>query len=582
MLQMNTKLMGVKIMDQNINIKRAAAEKALQEIKMNITIEDLNLDLLNSYRRRKVAELNTYIEEHRSAIPDPDKYLNESLIKINAPLNVIQDYLKARKAVQEAEKNEDNIANTDIKKPRGRGTYETDSDYVDYLRNYYESIISSKLKKDDEYTKLDTEIKELDKKISELNSQFDNLKIDRDNLALLKKKLLFSLDDQEIKKLKKEITAKKEELEFQEETIFDAINQAKLAKKNKEAEKAKLQANEANKSKIPSNNKSTQNVDLPSTDVKVPTKAQPPKDLPAVIVPNQIVIPKNVQVVVKKSKIRWKTVAWVAAGLTAGVVVGLTVGPGGILVANVIAGAAKGGLRYAAEKARTKELTLPQEVKSVEEPSSKLQATLGKFKKYLKSEEGLKDVSAGLTGFMVGTAIGKFVSIEKVANSAKHVVETSNVPKQSAAPAHVTQSTTTAPTHVTQPTTAAPAHVTSTPATPKSTTGIGDIKIGNTVKGYNVTSGHDTASWAVNNSHSEHLINQYVNASSKFKSFAIPDGKGGWSIINDKGLSIADVCEKYGVKASDIAVDIGRGTDNASQAWTSVSDLMQTVGGKGL
>lgn len=117
---------------------------------------------------------------------------------------------------------------------------------------------------------------------------------------------------------------------------------------------------------------------------------------------------------------------------------------------------------------------------------------------------------------------------------------------------------------------------------PKLSSPVDGIKIGENVGDYNVSVGHDTASWATNGMHTENLISEYVNGNSIFKQFRIvnPDGSLG-AMVDTKGVSLTDFCNNYGVDPSQIAVDVAN-KDGVSQAWVSAAELLQKVGGKTL
>ena len=261
-----------------------------------------------------------------------------------------------------------------------------------------------------------------------------------------------------------------------------------------------------------------------------------------------------------KPKLTWKTVAMIAAGIGVGATVFFVAGPVGITVMDIGLGIGKAVIKKQRKKLEEARLNGETKVENVEEPDSKIKKAMFKLKEYLKSEEGLRDLSWGMTSAIItGSALSIAQTVSKL------------IPKQ-------------APTHISKPT--VPTHnnhvfdtnLTNTAKVTKSP--LDGIKLGDSVGSYNVSTGYDSANFAVNNINKETLISKYVNGESVFKRFAVvnKDGSIG-KIINTKGLSLTEFLSKNGLSPSDIAVDIGS-KDGISQAWTTVADLLKEIPGK--
>ena len=251
----------------------------------------------------------------------------------------------------------------------------------------------------------------------------------------------------------------------------------------------------------------------------------------------------------KNPKLTWKTFAFIAGGFGLGALIGFTVPP-------LAAGAIGVGLQltkgYVEDRAKEKRLNGENEIASVELPDNKLKAGIEKFKNYIKSEEGLRDISYGLTSGMLGIAAGLL---------AKVFVGPNNAPTET-----ITQNTQVNSSNLNNP-------------QPVDTNPYNDIRIGDNVGSHNVSVGHDSANWAVNNTNAENLIGKYVNSDSVFQRFAEmnPDGSIK-QIINTNGMSISDL-QKMGVDPSRIAVDVGK--NGVSQAWVNITELTKDVANVG-
>lgn len=185
------------------------------------------------------------------------------------------------------------------------------------------------------------------------------------------------------------------------------------------------------------------------------------------------------------------------------------------------------------------ELKKENEITKIEEPNEKQKGVWAKFKKLMHDENFLRNTTWFLTGAVIGagvmSAVNKFTS----------------------------------PSVETPPTDTITADKLQDP--------LSEIKIGENVEGFNVTQGHDSAAWAVNNVNSETLLGQYVNEGSVFQRFAVvnPDGSIG-QIINTQGTTLSDVLANSGLTAEQIAVDVGK--NGVSQAWISVEELLKGTG----
>lgn len=248
----------------------------------------------------------------------------------------------------------------------------------------------------------------------------------------------------------------------------------------------------------------------------------------------------------KNPKLTWKTFAFLAGGLALGATIGFAVGTTGLIIANAGLAVAKYFVNKKRKEAREKRLNGENEIVSVELPDNKLKAGIEKLKNYIKSEEGLRDISWGLTGGLIGLNVGHI---------AKNFVGTNNAPTET-----ITQNT--------------PSETPNVETNPYN-----DIRIGDNVGSHNVSVGHDSANWAVNNANPENLIGKYVNSDSVFQRFAVmnPDGTVG-QIINTNGMSISDL-QTMGIDPSTIAVDVGK--NGVSQAWVNLTELTKDVANVG-
>lgn len=259
----------------------------------------------------------------------------------------------------------------------------------------------------------------------------------------------------------------------------------------------------------------------------------------------------------------WKGIL-IGAGI--GVAAGFVIGPMGLIVLDTGAALAKGLINRRVKKLEAGTI-FNTEVLGLEEPSNILQKGVRNLEKLTYDEEFLKELSAGLTSFIVASMATGMIK-NTVTNAMNNKVQAENVSNVQATPE---------PTPEPTPSTVEP-QVEVPVETAPTTSPYDGIKIGDNVGSYNVSTGHDTANWAVNNINSEGLISNYVNSGSVFKRFAVvnPDGTIG-QIINTNGLSITEFASQNGIDLSQIAVDVAS-KDGISQAWVSASELVSGVG----
>lgn len=259
--------------------------------------------------------------------------------------------------------------------------------------------------------------------------------------------------------------------------------------------------------------------------------------------------PQLPKVVNNKPKLTWKTVASVAAGIGIGATVFFTVGPVGVGVMSLAGGLAKkfiNNKRKEYAKMRKAGLKNVEELRPIR-PG--FRGKIDKFVNYLKSEEGLRDMS-----WMINAAI--FTGVGLSVGSAIHSRLNSAVSTKS--------------TSVAKPDVALDA---------SNEMGYDGIRIGDSVGQYNVTTGHDTASWAVDGLNPEALNSAYVNEGSIFNRFAAINSDGSiGQIIDTKGLSITEFCAQNGIDPTQIAVDVAN-KNGTSQAWVAADQLISGMGG---
>lgn len=264
--------------------------------------------------------------------------------------------------------------------------------------------------------------------------------------------------------------------------------------------------------------------------------------------------PERPRVTGNKPKLTWKTVAAVAAGIGIGAAAVFAGGPIGVTVMSVGSAIAKKFInKRRKELARMRELGTPIEA-TFAEPRPGLRGKIDKLKNYLKSEEGLRDLSWMLNSALI-TGIGLSIGTAVV----NHMTEVAYAGGGEVAAETVAESEVLATSGVEQ-------------------VGYDGIRIGEAVGDYNVSVGHDTAGWAVNGVNPEALASQYVNESSVFSRFASINADGTLGqIIDTNGLSITEFCAQNGLDPTQIAVDVAK--NGTSQAWISADQLISGIGG---
>lgn len=253
----------------------------------------------------------------------------------------------------------------------------------------------------------------------------------------------------------------------------------------------------------------------------------------------------------------WKTYISLALGIGTGAAVFFTCGTVGVSVLAIAGGITKRLISKRRKKLIQKRLNGELPIEDTEEPKTKIQEAMKKLKSYFKSEEFCRDVTWFLNGSIyTGLSLNVASSIYNFASQG-NVLQGTDVSNSKTSSITATDQT-------------------------KLSSPVDGIKIGENVGDYNVSVGHDTASWATNGNYTEKLISEYVNGNSIFKQFRIvnPDGSLG-AMVDTKGISLTDFCNNYGVDPSQIAVDVAS-KDGVSQAWVSAVELLQKVGGKTL
>lgn len=271
-----------------------------------------------------------------------------------------------------------------------------------------------------------------------------------------------------------------------------------------------------------------------------------------------LVIEKNLPVPItnieKKPKVTWKTIGMLTAGLGLGATIGFAAPAGVIIATGIGLAVAKWKVNKLRKAAEQRRLNGETEIKAIELPNNKVKAAIVKFKQYIKSEEGLRDIAWGLNGGLIGLALGKmakgFTNLEEL---------------------NKTSGMTSEPQIETTPDLSNDAII----ETPSET--IQDIRLGESIEGYDITQGHDTAYWAVNNINAETLNTDLVNGDSIFSGFRVvnPDGTLGASFTTE-GTSLTEIINNTGLTPDQIAIDVAQ--NGQSQAWIQASDIL----GKGM
>jgi hypothetical protein len=202
------------------------------------------------------------------------------------------------------------------------------------------------------------------------------------------------------------------------------------------------------------------------------------------------------------------------------------------------------------------------EVEEVEEPKKGIKGAIERFKKYIKSEEGLRDISWMLmSAIITGNAlsIGSAIRTKMIASQAPDTPPVEPTP-----PTDTPPSVEPSPVPVNAPT----------------DTVYSGIRLGDNVGNYNVSVGHTQATKAFGGWDPLHLNQNLVNSDSVFSEFAIVDDSGKLiQRISTPGLSLDEVCAQYGVNYSNVVLDVTKG--GTAQAWISVEELVNgvTMGG---
>lgn len=258
-----------------------------------------------------------------------------------------------------------------------------------------------------------------------------------------------------------------------------------------------------------------------------------------------------------KPKLTWKTALSVAAGIGIGATVFFTSGPVGVVVMNAVAGLTKTYISKKRSQAKSKRLSGEIEISEFQVPKGKLKTALFRLKQYLKSEEGLRDMSWLLTSAIItGTSLTIIDSISNAIEASKTTPEPSsdtgttveNIPETS--PDTLIESTTN-----------------TTPAVePVSEY---SISVGESVDGYNITTGYDTANYAINNVHAENLLTQYGDGAT-IKEFVTTTGE------HFKSGTLQEIMNKTGLSADKISARLIT-SKGGEYAWVSGEQLKQVV-----
>lgn len=143
---------------------------------------------------------------------------------------------------------------------------------------------------------------------------------------------------------------------------------------------------------------------------RVDSESEPSKD-------EDVMIPKNVQ---KKPKLTWKTAVAVAAGVGVGATVFFTAGPTGVIVMGLAGTIGKIAINHQLKKLQEQKLSGEQPVVEVNEPRPGLKGKFDEFKKYIKSEEGLRDLSWLINSAIItGSGLSIASSITNAITAAK-------------------------------------------------------------------------------------------------------------------------------------------------------------------
>lgn len=417
-------------------------------------------------------------------------------------------------------------------------------------------------------------IRDLDNLISRLERQIDELKkrissTADPNIKATYERMVDSLE-KEIAGYKKQLDILKKELEEQEKlnSVLKTGGSYKdyLKKKNTKRKKS------TKKKTTKEEEKKDEKEDSKSDEVVLPKPISRPKPsgLPADVT-------RMPHVKYNKPKLTWKTAMAVAAGVGIGATVFFAAGPTGVAVMSIVNSVALkvvGSARAKAAANRMSVLGGAVEVEAVEEPKKGIKGAVSNFKKYIKSEEGLRDISWMLTSAIItgnALSIGSAIRSKMIASKAAEVQ-----PVEAPAEAPVTETPVpeaVEPTPQVVEPTPAPVTTVAQPTTPDVYSG---IRLGDNVGNYNVSIGHRQATKAFGGWDPLHLNQNLVNSDSVFSEFAIVDDSGKLlQRISTPGLSLDEVCAQYGVNYSNVVLDVAK--NGTPQAWISVEELVKGV-----
>lgn len=266
-----------------------------------------------------------------------------------------------------------------------------------------------------------------------------------------------------------------------------------------------------------------------------------------------------------KPKLTWKTYLSMAAGVGLGATVFFTTGPAGVGIMMIAGSIAKKIISNQEKKiSKMTSINGPTKVSSVKDPSEKMMGPIGKLKSYLKSPEGLRDMRWMINAAMItgaGLTIGQAAQ-QFIGNMNQPIVEAPAIDAP-IGPETITQ---TAPTP------------TITPEVTPPNLGYEGIRLGDSIGNYNVTTGYDSATWALNGQNAEVLNTNIINsANSQFGRFRVYNPDGTRTIIDSVGTSVQDLINQ-GYSIDQIAIDVM--SNGESQAWVNITEIMN--GGKGL
>ena len=395
--------------------------------------------------------------------------------------------------------------------------------------------------------------------IKEKNKTLESLK---NSLSNEKDPSVRKVYEETIKSIEKEIEAYNKQLEKYKEDLENVDNKTTKIKSGGRGNSSGRKKKESKPSKD-------------SEEMILPDEISRRK--PNGLAPNIMNVPK---VKYNKPELTWKTALALAAGVGIGATVFFTTGPTGVAIMSIINGITNKFVSSARAKAAANRMNIlggEIEVEEIEEPKKGLKASIDKFKKYIKSEEGLRDISWMLTAAIItgnALSIGSVVRNKIIASqSAKPIVN----PEQT--PINTTESTTEIPTGHIEPT----PEVTNTvvaqtpqPSSVPTDSVYSGIKLGDNVGNYNVSIGHRQASKAFGGWDPLKLNQNLVNSDSVFSEFAIVDDSGKLiQRISTPGLSLDEVCAQYGVNYSNVVLDVAK--NGTPQAWISVEELVNGV-----